>query len=288
MFRKPILSLLCLPLLGGCFLTEDTAKPPAVTGPKVYGRLALQDFQGPQSLAAIVAIFSKDPVAVGFKSATRQLENAVTRGDGAPECRLGKGAKNRKDGDSGLISLGKLQFGAYGQSSQLAFTETENHTYLRRLPSDFATGLYEVVAEGTRDIPSFKGAVFSMPDHLRDVRANGNLFGASVLRIKKSDPLKFEWRASPRNDFNVVIADIVVETETEVYQLQCAALENYFNSEGNFNSWVLPAEGVAKLPTSASGVMHLVRKHRLGVDKPSLKLELHGVRTFYTKATLED
>ena len=136
-----------------------------------------------------------------------------------------------------------------------------------------------------------------IPEHQRDFfgsrnigrgRANGTAFENADVIIKRSDSLKVEWKAPLMfNDQNELILDIFAETDTDVYQMECTAMEKDFYDGATVFHWDIPPTELAKLPATPKAEIRLTRMHHLKARTSGIAGIMVGARIYTAPATLD-
>jgi hypothetical protein len=284
-------------LLSSCFLQQ---KAPDVQQksmrPPIKGIVRLEDrVTQKKAVAGFIAQFQRGEV--GSKNIRGAYELLSERADtmrGA-SCQFAKEKRTKEKSasrsskhEAETLSVGGIQFGQALQSVMLTPEEDEDHQYFKGLEPDFAPGLYQVLAEGNEGAPPFQ-ELLSMPEALRDVRFNNLAFDDAALKLKKMDGLAFQWRTpSILHDLNILIAEIDVQTDTEVAQLFCMARETELATDSPTLEWRLPREKVAQLPVGKLARAYFTRIHSRTAKDPRTKITFQGVRSYINALVIEE
>lgn len=310
-------------LLTSCLLNQSppTQQPPPATPPALVGFVGMQDVRGAASGAGITAIFGRQAAATThrmwgvvtgryFGVPEKNLRDAQTVGAG--QCAIDTQAKPQPSANTDspsdatgdattrgatLIDVGALSYGAALQNAFVPFQETSDHQYSANLPLGYPSGLYEIQAAGTGDIPAF-GEILSIPETLQNVTANGVPFENAPLKIKRSETLSIQWRTPVAvNASSQLLLEIDTANDTQLITLHCGGYEtDFFPASGASSAatlrWDIPATVLSGLVSVKTANIFFVRGHQRKpqgqVKTLPVAIQLQGLRTYFTQAEIDD
>ncbi len=211
----------------------------------------------------------------------RTLKNFSSDRAQGPQCEVKTWTKSTSASQVEPVSAGKLQFSPANESTLVEIPEdASTHLYSRTILGLIPDGFYQLMGEGTDLIPGFE-ALLSMPGRIEDARVNGTIMTDKMAAIKKAEGVSLEWRApSFSAERNILVVNIVGETETEKVQLECVALETDFIGAEATAKWTLPKVYVQQLPTTPAAKFYFARAHlELPKKLENLEANLQGIRT---------
>jgi hypothetical protein len=165
--------------------------------------------------------------------------------------------------------------------------EDDQHNYVKKIDPGFAAGIYQVVAEGSRDVGQFS-ELLSVPEALGNVKGNGTTFGNSDVIVKRSEGLKLEWNTpSLLNDANIILVDVFAASETQIFHLGCGIAEKALLTGSATETWAVPADALAQLPATPQAEIRVTRGQEQKPRSGVFEGHLQGLRTMVAPTTLD-
>lgn len=286
------LSLVCMFLLSGCFMTQKQPQSTAPKIPYVEGQVVVEDLQinDQGSLANVSAAFgirtTKPTEPVNAVSRRFNLGTAAieTR---SPKCESGVAPVKKSARGATATDVGRVLFGPANQKSVLELEQSPQHLYSSNLAPDLPAYLYQIVVEGAGNIPGFRAAV-SVPEEVYWLRVGGINWGQPNMELRKGDPLFVEWKnPTVAHDSNVILMDLVAKNETEIFSLSCGSLEADLPMASGMTSWKIEASVLDRIPQDAEVTLSFMRAHLVRAKSENLDIAMQGVRSFFAVVKYE-
>jgi len=288
--RRAFYWSLLLPCLTGCFLDQkEPLSGVTPAGPTPYvGIMVLEDVSGHHEEAQFYAGFGKREEARAISSrsalAARAIEAPASRAS-VPTCEFRKGPLQSGRAATTYVNVGTMGFGPALQGELLAISPNEKNLYLKALAPNLPATIYDVSATGSGEFQKF-GDLISLPEDIGAPTANRIRFEDGLPLIKGTG-ITLEWdRSSIVNDQNQLLVQFLAQTDTELYDLSCYAVEAAFGVQTARLSWELPQEHLAKFPNTGAAALFFTRAHGRQAASQQLELRSQGLRTAVMQAVV--